>query len=127
MPSVVVVDPSVKVPDAMMADLLTTTLFQKMTLENLLARIEKKPTEHLNQHEIEKLIDEKVRSAVDSATKQVFNRKEASEYLRIKLTALWGLTKRGLLHPNRATGKPLYLREDLDKFMREGQSLVAEQ
>ena len=76
--------------------------------------------------EIMALIDERITEAVGRATKEVYNRQEAADYLRIGLVTLWDLTRRGLLRPNRATGKPLYLREDLDHFMRENRSLLVE-
>ncbi len=82
--------------------------------------------QQLDQVEIERLIEQRVVEAVGQATKQVFTREEACDFLRIGKVTLWSLTKRGLLRPNRATGKPLYLREDLDRFMRDNRSLLAE-
>jgi len=80
----------------------------------------------LDYSQIDRLIEKRVLEAVGRATKEVYNRQEACDFLRIGLVTLWDLTKRGLLRPNRATGKPLYLREDLLRFMRENQSLLAE-
>ena len=80
----------------------------------------------IEQTELVRLIDERVAVAIGRATKEVFTRKEAADYLRISLTTLHDLTKRGLLRPNRATGKPLFLREDLNRFLHEGRSLLSE-
>jgi hypothetical protein len=80
----------------------------------------------IEQAELVCLIDKRVADAIGRATKEVFTRTEAAEHLRISLTTLHNLMKRGLLRPNRATGKPLFLREDLNRFLREGRSLLAE-
>ena len=57
---------------------------------------------------------------VDTGTqREVFDRKEAATFLHIKVSTLDKLAKRGLIHPNIATRKPLYSREELLRFLRE--------
>lgn len=48
-----------------------------------------------------------------------YTRKEAAEALGIKPVTIDRLAKRGLLHPSRATRRPLYALEELQRFLRE--------
>ena len=50
---------------------------------------------------------------------EVFNRTEAAEFLRLKVSTLDKLTKDGKIAVNVATRKPLYLRESLLDFLRK--------
>jgi len=54
-----------------------------------------------------------------SPDQQVFDRNEAAAFLRLKVSTLDKTAARGLIHPNRATRKPLYSREELLRFLRE--------
>ncbi len=48
-----------------------------------------------------------------------FTRFEAAEALGVKPITIDRLTKRGLLHPSRATRRPLYPHWELERFLRE--------
>jgi hypothetical protein len=45
---------------------------------------------------------------------------ETAAALGITTITLWRLTKRGLLHPNRATRRPLYAVSEIERFLKEG-------
>jgi hypothetical protein len=45
---------------------------------------------------------------------------ETAAALGIKETTLWRLTKRGLLHPNRSTRRPLYAVSEIERFLKAG-------
>jgi hypothetical protein len=57
----------------------------------------------------------------DTSIKQVFDRKEAADFLGIKVSTLDKLASpsRKLIFPSRATRKPMYYREELERYMRE--------
>jgi hypothetical protein len=54
--------------------------------------------------------------------KLAFTRTEAAQALRMSVRTLDGVTKRGLLRPSRATGRPLYSRSELESYLKETQS-----
>ena len=47
---------------------------------------------------------------------------EAAAALGLRPTTIWRLTQRGLLTPNRATRRPLYLVSDIERFLQEGKA-----
>ena len=47
------------------------------------------------------------------------NRREAAQTLSISPATLDRLVERGLLHPSRATRRPIFSREELERFLRE--------
>jgi DNA-binding transcriptional MerR regulator len=51
--------------------------------------------------------------------KLAYSRTEAAQVLGIKPLTLYRLEKRGLLHPSRATRRPLYAVSELQRFLRE--------
>ena len=51
--------------------------------------------------------------------KLAYNRLEAAEILGVSPVTVDRLTKRGLLIPSRATRRPLYTIEELERFLRE--------
>ena len=57
--------------------------------------------------------------------KKGYKRAEAATYLGISKVTLDRLTKRGLLHPSRALRHPIYIKEDLDRFLRETSEPIA--
>lgn len=54
-----------------------------------------------------------------STPRYAFTRIEAARALGVSPATLDRLTKRGLLHPSRATRRPLYWTEELQRFLRE--------
>lgn len=73
----------------------------------------------MNQLELEDIIKKVVGEQITTAGQQeIFDRKEAAAFLRIKVSTLDKLAKRGLIHPNIATRKPLYSREEMRRFMK---------
>lgn len=74
----------------------------------------------IDQFELRTMIEQ----AVIKATQEVFTRQEAAEFLRIGESTLDDLVRRALIVPNRATRRPLYLRTELLRFMREGTAAV---
>ena len=58
-------------------------------------------------------------SVIGQPEKVAYSRKEAAEFLGISLATLDRVTKRGLLHPSRATRRPIYFIEELKRFLRE--------
>lgn len=54
-----------------------------------------------------------------SLPKLAYNRQEAAEILGISPPTLDRLTARGLLNPSRATRRPLYALEELQRFLQE--------
>lgn len=44
---------------------------------------------------------------------------ETAAALGVKPTTIWRLTQRGLLHPNRATRRPLYAVSEIQRFLEE--------
>lgn len=48
-----------------------------------------------------------------------YNRVEAAQILGVSCVTLDRLTARGLLRPSRATRRPLYSLEELQRFLRE--------
>ena len=63
------------------------------------------------------LLSEKQPSPVDDRLQ--VNRAEAARRLSCGVSTIHMLTKRGLLHPNRATGHPMYPIKELERFVRE--------
>lgn len=51
--------------------------------------------------------------------KLAYGRLEVAEILGVSPVTVDRLTKRGLLVPNRATRRPLYTIEELERFLRE--------
>ena len=51
--------------------------------------------------------------------KLALSRTEAAEVLGMAPATIDRLTKRGLLHPSRATRRPLYPVRELERFLRE--------
>ena len=51
--------------------------------------------------------------------KLALTRVEAAQALGITPLTLYRLEKRGLLHPSRATRRPLYAVSELERFLRE--------
>lgn len=51
--------------------------------------------------------------------KLAFTRKEAAQILSISPATLDRLVERGLLHPSRATRRPIFSREELLRFLRD--------
>ena len=51
--------------------------------------------------------------------KLAYNRLEVAELLGVSPPTVDRLTKRGLLVPSRATRRPLYTVEELERFLRE--------
>ena len=72
---------------------------------------------------LERMIKNAVADALISSAglqqQEVFDRAEAAEFLRIKVSTLDKLAKRNLIHPNITTRKPLYARGELLRFLRE--------
>jgi len=57
--------------------------------------------------------------ASQSLPRLAFNRLEAAEALSVSPATLDRLVRRGLLHPSRATRRPTFSREELERFLRE--------
>jgi len=57
--------------------------------------------------------------ASQSLPKLAFNRNEAAQALSVSPATLDRLVLRGLLHPSRATRRPLFSREEIERFLRE--------
>jgi hypothetical protein len=51
--------------------------------------------------------------------KLAFTRREAAHLISQSPATLDRLVQRGLLHPSRATRRPLFSREELERFLRE--------
>ena len=51
--------------------------------------------------------------------KLAYLRQEAAQLLSVSPATLDRLVERGLLHPSRATRRPLFSREELERFLRE--------
>ena len=66
------------------------------------------------------MIRERLNSAVASQPleKLAYTRREAAYVISQSPATLDRLTERGLLHPSRATRRPLYTREELLRFLR---------
>jgi hypothetical protein len=66
-------------------------------------------------------------AAVAQATieKKGFKRAEAATYLGVTPVTIDRLAKRGLLRPSRALRHPIYIRDDLDRFLRETSESLA--
>ncbi|MCU0782947.1 MAG: helix-turn-helix domain-containing protein [Verrucomicrobia bacterium] len=66
-----------------------------------------------------------IRKHLDSAAtsqpplKLAVTRREAAQTLSVSPATLDRLVERGLLHPSRATRRPLFSREELERFLRE--------
>jgi len=59
-------------------------------------------------------------TTAEPVTRLAYTAAETAAALGIKETTLWRLTKRGLLHPNRATRRPLYAVSEIERFLLEG-------
>lgn len=57
--------------------------------------------------------------------KLALTRKEAADSLGISAVTVDRLTKRGLLHPSRATRRPIYPVWEIERFLRETTGRVA--
>jgi len=53
-----------------------------------------------------------------------YTRREAAATLSVSPATLDRLVQRGLLHPSRATRRPLFSREELQRFLRETTAIV---
>ena len=62
---------------------------------------------------------ERIHSPIGQPDKVAYSRKEAAAFLGVSLPTLDRLTKRGLLEPSRATRRPIFLRADLERFLKE--------
>ena len=60
--------------------------------------------------------------AVSTAAKLAYTRDEAAAQLGVHPITLSRLTERGLLRASRATRRPLYLHEELLRFMRDNEA-----
>ena len=78
----------------------------------------------INQQDLTDVIKAAIVEVI-GAQQEVFDRKEAAAFLRIDASTLDKLRERGLIHPNIATRKPLYSREELLRFMRENASNIS--
>jgi DNA-directed RNA polymerase specialized sigma24 family protein len=54
------------------------------------------------------------------AHRLAFTRTEAAQALGIRPSTVDALVRRGLLHPNRATRRPLFSRVELERFLAGG-------
>lgn len=59
--------------------------------------------------------------------KKGFKRAEAATYLGVTPVTIDRLAKRGLLRPSRALRHPIYVRDDLDRFLRETSEFIADE
>ncbi len=62
--------------------------------------------------------------ATHSVPKLAFSRVEAAQALGVKPITIDRLAKRGLLHPSRATRRPLYPVSEIERFLKETSSLA---
>jgi len=61
------------------------------------------------------------RKKTESPAPAALKMREAREYLGgLSVPTIHRLVKRGLLRPNRATRHLIFLRSDLDRFLRDG-------
>ena len=58
--------------------------------------------------------------------KLALTRTEAAQALGIRPVTLDRLTKRGLLHPSRATRRPLYSVKEIERFLSETTGLLTD-
>ena len=56
--------------------------------------------------------------------KLAYTRREAAQQLSQSTATLDRLVQRGLLHPSRATRRPLFSRTELERFLRETTSAI---
>lgn len=54
-----------------------------------------------------------------TGTKLALTRQEAAQALGVSAVTIDRLTRRGLLHPSRATRRPIYSVRELERFLRE--------
>lgn len=64
---------------------------------------------------------------IAAAEKKGFKRAEAATYLGVTPVTIDRLAKRGLLRPSRALRHPIYIRDDLDRFLRETSQSIADE
>lgn len=57
--------------------------------------------------------------------KLAYSRNEAAKALGISPATIDRLTKRGLLHPSRATRRPLYPQWEIERFLRETSEVIS--
>ena len=57
--------------------------------------------------------------------KLALTREETGEALGISAVTVDRLVKRGLLHPSRATRRPLYSIPEIERFLRETSALIS--
>lgn len=60
-----------------------------------------------------------VKKIVSTATKLAYNRDEVAAQLGLHPITISRLTERGLLRPSRATRRPLYSHEEVQRFLKE--------
>ncbi len=63
---------------------------------------------------------------VSTSPKLAYTRAEAAAQLGLHPVTIDRLTERGLLRPSRATSRPLYSHDELQRFLRETASKPAE-
>jgi len=74
----------------------------------------------IKQQELKEIVKAAIIEVMGTVAQQeVYDRKEAAAFLRVKVSTLDSLAKRGLIHPNIATRKPLYGREELRRFLQD--------
>ena len=56
--------------------------------------------------------------------KLAYSRDETAKALGISPATIDRLTKRGLLHPSRATRRPLYPQWEIERFLRETSEVI---
>lgn len=66
-------------------------------------------------------------NAESQPLKLAFTRTEAAKLISQSPATVDRLTKRGLLHPSRATRRPLYPLAELERFLRETTGEVEEE
>jgi len=57
--------------------------------------------------------------------KLAYSRNEAAKALGVSPATIDRLTKRGLLHPSRATRRPLYPYWEIERFLRETSEVIS--
>jgi hypothetical protein len=57
-------------------------------------------------------------AASELLPKLAYNRREAAQVISVSPATLDRLVERGLLRPSRATRRPLFSREELERFLR---------
>ena len=63
-------------------------------------------------------------STISNTPKLALTREEVGECLGVSAITIDRLTKRGLLHPSRATRRPLYPVWEIERFLRETSEVI---